>query len=241
MSYSNPKSEFLLVISFSLVFPVVGILPGLEQKARRQPNRPPSIDSFTSSLTTIRICPFLPSAAVSDKPEVTLVVTANDPDGDSLHYEYLTTEGTISGEGRSVLWDLNGLKRGPHEVRVRVTDGKGGKVVGTLTVTTTDAPGCDPPPPPCPKIKVSCPDDMHKSKSFIFSATIEEKAKDQTRPSFYWKINAGRIMKGQNSREIEVSTTGANGFENITATVDVAGFDPSCSGTIVSCTTKIIW
>jgi hypothetical protein len=171
---------------------------------------------------------------------VTLIVTATDPDGDLLHYEYLTTEGTISGKGKSVLWDLRGLKRGPHEVRVRVKDGKGGKVDRTLTVTTTDAAVCDPPPPPCPEVKVSCPHEMHKSQSFVFSATIKDKAKDQTRPSFYWKINAGRITKGQNSREIEVSTTGANGFENITATVDVAGFDPSCP-TIVSCTTKIIW
>ena len=241
MSYSNPKTEFLLIISFALAFPVVGIFPGSEQSARRHPNRPPSIHSFTSSLTTIQICPFLPSSTVSDKPEVTLVVTATDPDGDSLHYEYLTTEGTISGEGRSVLWDLRGLQRGQHKVRVRVTDGKGGKVEGTLTVTTTDAAICDPPPPPCPEIKVSCPHEMHKSKPFLFSVTIEEKAKDQTRPSFYWKINAGRIINGQNSREIEVSTTGANGFEKITATVQVAGFDPSCSGTIVICTTKIIW
>lgn len=70
--------------------------------------------------------------------------------------------------------------------------------------------------------------------------TVVDKAKVERRPSFYWKINAGRITKGQNSREIEVSATGANGFENITATVDIAGFDPSCP-TIVSCTTKIIW
>ena len=240
MIYSIRKTAFLLIISFALVFPSVGILPASEQKPRRRPNRPPSIHSFTSSLTTIRICPFLPSSSLSDKPEVTLIVTATDPDGDLLHYEYLIRGGTISGKGKSVLWDLRGLKRGPHEVRVRVKDGKGGKVDRTLTVTTTDAAVCDPPPPPCPEVKVSCPREMHKSQSFVFSATIKDKSKGQTRPSFYWEINAGRITKGQNSREIEVSTTGANGFENITATVDVAGFDPSCP-TIVSCTTKIIW
>lgn len=240
MIFSIRKAAFLLMISLALVFPSVGVLPASEQKPRRQPNRPPSIHSFTSSLTTIRICPFLPSSLSSDKPEVRLIVTATDPDGDLLHYEYLTSDGTISGKGKSVLWDLRGLKRGPHEVRVRVKDGKGGKVDRTLTVTTTDAAVCDPPPPPCPEVKVSCPHEMHKSQSFVFSATIKDKAKDQTRPSFYWKINAGRITKGQNSREIEVSTTGANGFENITATVHVAGFDPSCP-TVVSCTTKIIW
>lgn len=241
MSYSLPRTQFLLIIPFVLIVPFVGIFPASEQKARRQPNRPPVIHSFTASLTTIQICLFAPSSAVSDKPEVTLVVTATDPDGDSLHYEYLTNAGTISGKGRSVVWDLRGLRRGQHEVRVRVTDGKGGKVEDALTVITADATSCDPPPPPCPVIKVSCPDEMHKSKTFVFSATVETTVKGQTRPSFYWEINAGRIIKGQNSRQIEVTTAGADGFENITATVQVGGFNPSCAGTIVSCTAKIIW
>ena len=189
----------------------------------------------------VQICPFLPASAVTGNPEVNLVVNATDPDSDPLHYEYSTTEGTISGKGNSVLWDLRNLPRGPHEVRVTVTDGKGGKVDAALTVTTADASICDPPPPPCPVIKVSCADELDKSKRLLFSATIEGDAKGYTAPSFYWKLNAGRIVKGQNSREIEVTTTGANGFDKITATVDVGGFDPSCTGTIGSCSTKIIW
>jgi len=81
---------------------------------------------------------------------------------------------------------------------------------------------------------------MDKSKPFIFSIT-ELDAKGYTPTSFEWKINAGRIVKGQNSREVEVATAGANGFEKITATVEVGGFDPSCATTIVSCSTKKIW
>ena len=230
----------LLLISLALVFPFGAAIPALQQTARRQPNRPPSIDSFTSSLRTIQICPFFPTSAVNDKPEVSLEVNATDPDGDSLNYEYSTTEGTISGKGPSVVWDLNGLPRGPHEVRVTVTDGKGGKAASALTVTTVDASACDPPPPPCPAIKVSCPDELDQSEPFIFSALVEGNAKPYLPPSFRWKLNAGRIIKGQNSREIEVTTKGADGFEKITATVEVGGYDPSCSGTIVSCTTKII-
>lgn len=231
----------LLVISFALVFPFGALIPALQQTARRQPNRPPSIESFTSSLATIQICPFVPTSAVNDKPEVTLVVNATDPDGDALNYEYSSSEGTISGKGRSVVWDLHGLPRGQHEVRVTVTDGKGGKVSSALTVTTVDASACDPPPPPCPVIKVSCPEEMDKSEPFIFSAVIEGDATGQLPPSFEWKINAGRIVEGQNSHKIKVTTTGANGFDQITATVTVGGFDPSCAGTIVSCSTKIVW
>jgi Big-like domain-containing protein len=228
------------MILLALIFPFVGLIPASQQTAQQQPNRPPSIDSFFSSLTRIEICPFFPSSVVTGKPEVTLIVNATDPDGDSLNYEYSTTEGTISGKGKSVVWDLNGLPRGSHEVRVTVNDGKGGKVDAALTVITADAGVCDPPPPPCPAIKVSCPDEMDKSKPFTFSSLVEADAAGRTPSSFHWKINAGRIVKGQNSRSIEVTGKGANGFDNITATVEVGGFDPACA-TIVSCTTKIIW
>ncbi|HEV8427638.1 MAG TPA: Ig-like domain-containing protein [Pyrinomonadaceae bacterium] len=227
----------LLAISFALVFPLIAAMPAADQKPRRQRNRPPLIDSFTSSSTMVEICPWSPIS----RPEANLTVNATDLDGDSLQYEYATTEGTISGKGDFVTWDLNNVKRGPHEVRVTVTDGKGGKAEAALTVTTVDGGSCDPPPPPCPEIKVSCPAEMEKSKPFIFSVlVIEGKADPYNPPSFQWNLSAGRIVKGQNNREIEATTTGANGFENITATVVVDGFDPSCI-TTASCTTKIIW
>ena len=145
----------LLAISLALVFP---LLTTAEQKPRRQRNRPPAIESFTSSLKTIRVCPFLPTAVEHDEPEVNLVVNATDPDGDALQYDYSTTEGSISGKGKSVIWDLNKVRRGPHEVRVIVTDGHGGRVEAELTVTTVDASGCEPPPPRCPVVRVSCPE-----------------------------------------------------------------------------------
>ena len=186
---------------------------------------------------TIPICPF---SQLFAKPVVDLLVSATDPDGDRLQYEYSTTEGTISGKGKLVIWDLNNVVRGPHEVRVTVTDGKGGKAEAALPVTTVDAGACDPPPPPCPVIKVSCPEEMDKSKLFTFSVVLEGEGKPYQPPSFYWKLNAGRIVNGQYGREIEATTTGANGFDKITATVEVRGLEPSCIMT-GSCTTKIIW
>ena len=135
---------------------------------------------------------------------------------------------------------MKGATRGPHEVRVTVTDGKGGKAEASLTVTIVDSGSCDPPPPPCPVIKVSCPDEMEKSKPFIFSVVVESDEEPPPSPSFRWKLNAGRIVKGQNGREIEATTTGANGFDKITATVEVGWSDPSCINT-GSCSTRIIW
>jgi Bacterial Ig domain len=230
--------KYLLVISFALVFPLFGVLPASTQNPRRQQNRPPSIESFTSSSRVVEICPW---SVMLFKPEVDLIVNASDPDGDTLDYKYSVTEGSISGKGMLVSWNLDGLPRGPHEVRVTVTDGKGGKVDAALKVSTVDAGICDRPPPTCPIIEVSCPAEMDKSKAFIFSAVVQANAKGYKPPSFYWTVNAGRIVKGQDSREIEVTTLGANGFDKITATVDVGGFDPSCTGTTVSCSTKIIW
>jgi hypothetical protein len=101
------------------------------------------------------VIPICPIASLVSKAEVELFVNATDPDGDSLQYEYSTTEGIISGKGRLVLWNLDGLPRGPYEVCVTVTDGKGGKVDAALTVITADHTACDPPRPPCPVVKVS--------------------------------------------------------------------------------------
>jgi hypothetical protein len=232
---SNVKR--LLLISLALAFPFLAGLSASKQKPRKQRNRPPTINSFTSSSSGIEVCPFYPPY---NRPEVDLVVNATDPDGDALHYEYSTTDGTISGESNLVVWKLHDVERGPHEVHVTVTDGRGGKADAELTVTTVDASVCDKPPPPCPEIKVSCPDEMNQSKHFIFSALIKGKTESYEPSSFRWKLNAGRIVKGQYGREIEATTTGANGFDKITATVEIFGFDPACI-TTASCSTKIIW
>src|SRR5690349_21613458 len=124
----------LLLFAFVIGFPLAGV-------SQEHPNRRPVIESFTSSAKTIEICPFAPG--MSDKPEVTLVAKATDPDNDALLYEYSSTEGKISGEGRTVVWHLDGLPRGPHEIRLTVYDGKGGKADAVLTVTTVDAAICD--------------------------------------------------------------------------------------------------
>lgn len=227
----------LLIISLVLVCPFLAVLSASQQKPRRGRNGPPKIESFTSSVRTISVCEF---SELFNKPEVDLLVNATDPDADELRYEYSTADGKILGEGKLVVWDLKDVPYGPHEVHVTVTDGKGGKVEAALTVTTEVSGTCDPPPPPCPVIKVSCPDEMDKSRPFVFSVVIEGEAEGYRPPTFYWKLNAGRIVKGQNSREIEANTYGANGFEKITATVQVGSADPSCIN-IASCSTKIIW
>ena len=144
----------LLVISFALIFPLVGVLPASEQTSRRQRNRSPSIESFISSSTAVLICPFVKAI---NRPEVDLFVNATDPDGDSLVYEYSAAEGSISGKGKLVVWNLDRLPYGPHEVRVTVTDGKGGKAEAVLKVITMVHTSCDKPPPACPVVRIGNP------------------------------------------------------------------------------------
>lgn len=144
----------LLVLSSVIVSALAVVSSGANQKSQRKSNRPPSLESFTSSLKLVRICPFVPTSADSDKPEVTLFVNATDPDGDGLLYEYSVKEGKISGEGKSVVWHLDAVPRGPHVVQVTLSDGYGGQTTGALTVTTVDADACHPPPPLCPVIRV---------------------------------------------------------------------------------------
>jgi len=216
---------------------LVAAVSASQQKSRHR-NRPPTIDSFTSSAAVLRVCAFHPE--LYDKPQVDLLVNASDPDGDALQYEYSTTGGSIVGKGKFVSWDLKDALQQKHEVRVTVTDGKGGKVEASLTVAMVDGGSCDPPPPPCPWVKITCPSEMDKSKPFVFSVVIEGNTQSYAQPSFHWKLNAGRIVKGEHAAEIEATTSGANGFDSITATVEVGGFDPSCN-MAARCTTKIIW
>ena len=146
--------KHVFVILVTLLLPFVA-LPASQQKVRRQPNRPPVIRSFISSSLIVEVCSFTNS--VTPNPVVVLFVDACDPDGDTLAYEYSSKEGTISGTGNSANWNLIDLPRGPHEVQVTVTDGKGGKAATVLSVTTVDASSCTPPPPPCPRVTVSIP------------------------------------------------------------------------------------
>jgi hypothetical protein len=82
----------LLTTSLALVLLLVAAVAASEQKPRR--NRPLAIESFSSSARVISLCRF--HAELFDKPVVDLLVTATDPDGDKLQYEYSTREGIIS-------------------------------------------------------------------------------------------------------------------------------------------------
>jgi hypothetical protein len=93
-----------------------------------------------------------------------------------------------------------------------------------------------PTPSTCPTVRVSCPDAGDENAPLTFTADVSGGDPNVT-PTYNWTVSAGTISSGQGTSSITVDTTGTGG-QTVTATVDVGGFDRSCS-TSSSCTTSV--
>lgn len=204
------------------------------------PNQAPTVSSVTPSIASIlRPCP-PPTSSPSCTPtgsEVTLVANASDPDNDQLLYTWSVTGGRLSGEGRQVTWDLSGVANGTYTATVEVNDGNQHTATGSTTVTVADCPGCVLPPPPCPVVSVTCPADVEPNQPITFNASVTGGPEGATW-TYNWSVSAGTISSGQGTSSITVDTTGLSG-QSVTATVNIGGADPSCTGTTASCTTQV--
>ena len=89
----------------------------------------------------------------------------------------------------------------------------------------------------CPTVGTSCPDSVKVGESATFTANVSGGDKDVT-PTYNWTVSAGTISSGQGTSVITVDTAEAGGM-TITATVDVGGYDRSCS-TASSCTINVL-
>jgi len=165
---------------------------------------------------------------------VALSATATDPDGDTLLYTWSTTGGKISGDGPNSTIDLSGVAPGTYTVTVEVDDGCG-CIAFTSTTITVERCGCVAPPrPACPTVSVSCPDTGTIGTPVTFTANVSGGDTNVT-PTYNWTVSAGTISSGQGTSSITVDTSSVAGGTTITATVDVGGYDRSCS-TSNSCT-----
>jgi len=206
----------------------------------KPPNAPPVINTVATSISSIvRPCP-PPTTSATCNPtgnEVTLTAEATDPDNDQLLYTWSVTGGKLSGEGRSVTWDLSGVQNGSYTATVEVNDGNMHKVTGSATVTVADCPDCKR-PIVCPTVSVSCPSDVEQNQSITFTASVSGGEAGATF-TYNWSVSAGTISSGQGTSTITVDTNGVPGGQSVTATVNLGGADPSCTGTSASCTTSI--
>ena len=210
------------------------------RNARTEPirNSGPTVSSVSTSISSIlRPCP--PNTRTTCTPtgnEVQLTANASDPDNDQLLYTWSVTGGRLSGEGKTVTWDLTGVANGTYTATVEVNDGNQHTANGSATVTVADCSPCEPPPPPCPTVSVSCPDAVDLGQPITFTASVAG-GPEGFAPTYNWSVSAGTITSGQGTSTIQVDTAGLGG-QTVTATVSIGGADPSCANTN-SCTTSV--
>jgi hypothetical protein len=205
----------------------------------RNPRIPPHINvapvgSVSSSISSITLpCPpgtSSESCTASASSAVDLTANYTDEENDTLLYTWSVTGGKLTGEARSVSWDLSGVNPGTYTATVSVSDGTAPPVTGSASVVIAECTGCR---PPCPTVSVSCPSDVDQGATITYTAAVNGDAN----VTYNWSVSAGTISGGQGTSSITVDTTGLGG-QSVTATVELGGLDPSCSRT-ASCTTSI--
>ena len=107
---------FALVLLSTLVWTIVGC----------SGNSPPQITDLSAQPTTVARGEVSASSC-----------TATDPDGDTLTYSWISTGGSISGTGSSVTWTAPSTL-GIYTVTVTVSDGKGGTVARSVSITVAN-------------------------------------------------------------------------------------------------------
>ncbi|HUE83591.1 MAG TPA: hypothetical protein VMM84_15935 [Pyrinomonadaceae bacterium] len=200
------------------------------------PPAPPTVSVSASTSTITLPCPPGTQSATcvpSATREVQLTADASDPDNDPLIYTWSVTGGRLTGEGRSVTWDLSGVNPGSYTATVEVSDGTHPAVPASTTVTVAECTDCR---PPCPNVAVTCTDSVNEGQPITFSASVTGGAADLV-PTYNWSVSAGTITSGQGTPTITVDTAGLGGT-TVTATVDIGGVDPACART-ASCSTQV--
>lgn len=94
------------------------------------------------------------------------------------------------------------------------------------------------PTPSCPNVSVSSPDSVNAGQPLTMSVDISGGDPNVT-PTYSWSVSASMIEEGQGTSSITIATKGIKKDSAITATVDVGGYDRSCS-TSSSGTTVIL-
>jgi len=199
------------------------------QKKGRAQNSPPLISKFESSDPTVSTClGFHAYCEHKHRRTVSLTVNATDPDKDPLTYSYSSTGGETVGEGASVSWKLGDQPYATYSNTVTVTDSKGASSSATLMVTVMRCKDCGIWDPPCPSVAIFGGEEVtYRGELLSFHAKVDE-GYFESRPDYLWTVSGGKILKGQHTPWIQVEANGAVGGE-VTATVEVEGFDASCS------------
>lgn len=196
-------------------------------------NKPPDVTAVELSKNVVTLpCPpgFRPKEGQTGCGEQTVDIrtTAVDPENDVLTYNYTVSGGRIVGQGANVTWDLSGVRPGTYTVTVGVDDGCG--VCGKTMTKTIEVKECD-----CEKI-CECPSSITVSgggvvrpgEELTFTANVVGGTQENI--TYEWTVSQGRIVSGQGTPVIRVSTEGLE-KTNVTARVTIGGLCPNCPNT----------
>ena len=228
----NPVRRF-----FSWI--IQGVTRPFRRRAKIGCQLPPMVTISASNSSITLPCPRTTTTGSANCPtgtEVTLSSYATDP-GYELFFTWSVTAGRIRGEGRKVTWDLSGVPVGTYTATIEAKDAHQHTVAAATTVAVSNCKECEAPPPMCPALSVSCPDDLEPNKPITFEAKVTG-GEPETKATITWSVTAGKIISGQGTSKITVSASETERRRSITATASLDGVDPSCSGT-ASCTINI--
>jgi hypothetical protein len=181
-------------------------------------------------------CPyhFLPNSCGKDENGVTkkdnLLITVKplvrNPKNTQVFYEYKVTGGRILGQGREVLWNLDGARPGVYTITAWIRGERRVSVeTKTESVTVTECEFCDIPCIPCPTLAVEENEELRASEYLIFSAKTLGGPVDNF--TYQWTISQGEIAEGQGTSQIKVKIT-PEMSRNINATVKLEGLQNHC-------------
>lgn len=157
---------------------------------------------------------------------VDVAVTAVDPEGDILKYNYTVSGGRIVGTGANVKWDLTGVYPGTYTITAGLDDGCG--ICGmtqtrTVTVEATDCGGdCE-----CAWVEIAGPkDDTLKAGENVFTANVTAGAYD---PTYEWIVDGGEIVSGEGTPSITARFDEKSLKSKKSITVRIGGAPSSCA------------
>jgi len=185
-------------------------------------NRPLEL-SLTADTNVVSAC------TDGGAPQVRLKANAVSPGGYPIQYKWTPTNGTISGEGLEVIWNLAGLKPGYHKASLDIRSiGSEGSCQAFSSVSVLVNP-CVAVQPVCPAIEIVCPTNVRLDQPLTFSSRYTGGVPANVTPLYNWTVSAGTIISGQGTDTIQVDTTGLAG-QTVRASLSMGGYNLECAG-----------
>lgn len=224
---------FRLRLFFSLILPVIIVALTMFSNQSLGQNRsiekvayaPPAF-SLTASRTVITAC-----AGDIGPATVVQLDAAGLSTGNPIRFTWKASGGRIEGTGQTVTWDLAGLEPGYYKANVAIATGTNDGECEYFASTSVLV-RCTPLPPPiCPNVSLSCPEEVAIDQPITFTANLVGGSGD-VNTTFNWTVSAGTIIAGQGTPSITVDTKGLAG-QTVKADFSMTGFPTDCAASCV--------